>query len=188
MTKALRTASLAGLLLTAPSLAAAQHDMASMSHGAKHEVGVDITAFYQRLSLAGVSSNQILIATPVDVRLGFVSGEKLVIEPRLAFAYHSKGGPTGDAAYVFTPDVNVLWGFQSNKKGPYVTFGAGVDLEKFGTSTSQFGFNGGLGTRVPYESGAIRLEAFGQYVLKNTGKGLPNQLNIGVRAGLSLWH
>jgi hypothetical protein len=63
-----------------------------------------------------------------------------------------------------------------------------VSLQNFGVSTSQFGFNGGLGTRVPYESGVIRLEAFTQYLLKNTSKGLPNTLNIGARVGLSLWH
>ncbi len=32
------------------------------------------------------------------------------------------------------------------------------------------------------------MEAFLQYKLKNTGKGLPNELNIGARVGLSLWH
>jgi hypothetical protein len=89
---------------------------------------------------------------------------------------------------VFNPDLNLLWGFESNQHGPYFTAGAGVNLQNFAVSTSQFGFNGGLGTRVPYESGAIRLEAFAQYLLKNTSKNLPNTLNIGARVGLSLWH
>ena len=131
--------------------------------------------------------------TPVDLRAGFLSGDKLSIEARLVFAYDSKGGVdtltlSPKSSYVFNPDINLLWGFESNKHGPYFTAGAGLNLQNFGISTTQFGFNGGLGTRVPYESGAIRLEAFAQYLLKNTSKNLPNTLNVGARVGLSLWH
>ena len=98
------------------------------------------------------------------------------------------------AAYVFVPDLNFLWAFQGNRRGPYVTGGAGVVIAHvpvFGFrtgTTTQFGINGGIGTRVPYESGAIRLEAFGRYFLQNTNKGLPKELNVGVRIGISLWH
>ena len=58
---------LALALMGMPSVATGQHEM-SMGHMQKHEVGVDITGFYQRLSLNGLSSNQILIGTPVDLR------------------------------------------------------------------------------------------------------------------------
>ncbi len=182
-----RIATTATLALV-PSLAAAQHSMSHMENP-KHEVGVDLIGFYQHQSFAGVSFNHVVVMTPVDLRAGFLSGDKLSVEARLVFAYDSKGGvDTTKSAYVFNPDVNLLWGFESNKHGPYFTAGAGLNLRNFGVSTTQFGFNGGLGTRVPYESGAIRLEAFAQYLLKNTSKGLPNTLNVGARVGLSLWH
>ena len=185
-----RIAAVLGISL-APTLATAQHSMSHMENP-KHEVGVDLIGFYQHQSVPG-GFNHVVIMTPVDLRAGFLSGDKLSVEARLVFQYDSTGGvdtvtATSKASYVFTPDVNLLWGFQSNKHGPYFTAGAGVNLQNFGVSTTQFGFNGGLGTRVPYESGVIRLEAFAQYLLKNSGKGLPNTLNIGARVGLSLWH
>lgn len=187
-----RAAATAALALL-PSLASAQHSMSHMENP-QHEVGVDLIGFYQHQALIGGGSfNHVLVMTPVDLRAGFLSGNKLSVEARLVFAYDSKGGVdtltlTSKSAYIFNPDVNLLWGFKSNKHGPYFTAGAGLNLQNFGISTTQFGFNGGLGTRVPYESGVIRLEAFAQYLLKNAGKNLPNTLNIGARVGLSLWH
>jgi len=186
-----RIATTAALALV-PSLAAAQHSMSHMENP-KHEVGVDLIGFYQHQSFAGASLNHVVVMTPVDLRAGFLSGDKLSVEARLVFAYDSKGGVdtltlSPKSSYIFNPDVNLLWGFASNKHGPYFTAGAGLNLQNFGISTTQFGFNGGLGTRVPYESGAIRLEAFAQYLLKNTSKNLPTTLSVGARVGLSLWH
>lgn len=188
MLRLIRSVGATTLLLVAPSIAAAQHDMGSMGHMAKHEFGADITAFYQKLSLNGFSSNQILIGTPVDLRVGIVSGEKATVEPRINFAFHSKGNSNGGAAYEFIPDLNLTWGFQSNKKGPYLTAGAALRMEHDTSTQTQFGFNGGIGTRIPYESGAIRVEAFGQYFLKKAADLIPSEVNIGVRIGLSLWH
>ena len=184
---------LSGTLIAAlalvPAIAAAQHSM----ENPKHELGVDLGVLYSKPKGGdGVFS----IGTPVDVRIGFVTGGKLEVEPRFTFNYASGGG---DNAYVFTPDINLLFGLgaDGNHKGPYLTAGAGVDLThakvstvlgSVSTSTSQFNFNGGIGTRVPWESGAVRLEAFARYLLKNTSKGLPNTLDIGARIGLSLWH
>lgn len=192
MPHAFHRVALTATLALAPSLAAAQHTMSHMENP-KHEVGVDLIGFYQHQSLSGQSFNHVVVMTPVDLRAGFLSGDKLSVEARLVFAYDSKGGVdtltlSPKSSYVFNPDINLLWGFESNKHGPYFTAGAGLNLQNFGVSTTQFGFNGGLGTRVPYESGAIRLEAFAQYLLKNTSKNLPNTLNIGARVGLSLWH
>jgi hypothetical protein len=113
---------------------------------------------------------------------------KYMFEPRFLLAFDSKDPGTGQSAYVFTPDLNVLFG-KDQRKGMYWTVGVGVDLlHAAGQSATQIGFNGGIGTRSPWESGARRMEAFLQYKLKNTSKGLPNQLNIGARVGLSLWH
>jgi hypothetical protein len=190
MSKSIRAAAFAIALLSVPTLAAAQHNMSSMGHEAKHELGVDLGIGYTKPSGgSGVFS----IGTPVDLRIGFVSSGSLEVEPRFTFNFASGGG---NNAYSFTPDVNLLFGLgaDKNKKGPYVTVGAGVDLNHIkisglgSTSTSQFNFNGGVGTRVPYESGAFRLEAFVRYLLKNTSKGLPNELEVGARIGLSLWH
>src|SRR2546429_5849743 len=98
-------------------------------------------------------------------------------------------GAGGTSQYIFTPDVNLLWAFTGNRQGGYATVGAGVDLEHANSqSASQFSINGGLGTRVPYESGAIRLEAFGRYAFKNAGKLLPATFAVGARIGLSLSH
>jgi hypothetical protein len=183
---AIRTATVAMLLLTAPAIAVAQHDMAG--HEARHELGVDIAGMYQRFSLAGQSSNNILIGTPVDLRIGFGSGAKATVEPRIVFVFHSKGNSAGGAAYEFDPTLNFTWGFQSNKKGGYLTVGGALRMAHDTSTQTQFGFNGGVGTRIPYEAGAIRLEAFGAYFLKKAADGIPNELDIGVRIGLSLWH
>ena len=173
-------------LVTVPALATAQR--AGAQHGgiggATHELGVDLSAVYSHEPFTP-SVNHFLIATPVDVRIGFVSKGNIMFEPRVAVLFDSKDPNTGQSAYVLTPDINVLYG-KDHKKGMYFTAGAGLDLMHPGGT--QFGFNGGVGTRSPYESGAIRLEAFVQYKFKNTSKGLPNVLDIGARVGLSLWH
>jgi len=191
MRKFIGRAALSAVLTLAPSIAAAQHNM----ENPKHELGVDLAVVYSKESCpAGVTCDGVFsIGTPVDVRIGFVSSGKLEVEPRFSFLYATGGG---DNFYTFTPDINLLFGLSAdnNKKGPYFTVGAGVDLTHVSisgqgsNSTSQFNFNGGFGTRMPYESGAIRLEAFVRYLLKNDKKFLPNTLNIGARIGLSLWH
>ncbi len=174
-------------LSVAPSVTAAQDAMEK----AKHEFGADIAVLYEHQS-GIVGTNQVLVGTPVDLRLGFIAGAKLVVEPRIVLSYHSQGGvdSVGNAiaAYVFTPDLNVLWALGDNKRGPYLTGGTGVDLEKrTEKSTSQFSINVGVGTRAPYESGAIRVETFGRYAFRNK-TGSPGTLDIGARIGVSLWH
>lgn len=180
-----RIATTAALALV-PSLAAAQHSMSHMDNP-KHELGVDVALAYEKPS---GGSGLFAVATPVDVRLGFQAGERLVVEPRFSFNLLTRSGAT---VYTFTPDLNFLFAFKDNRKGGYFTAGAGVDLAHASSggvsgTASQFNFNGGIGTRVPYESGAIRLEAFSRYFLKNTSKGLPNIFELGARIGISLWH
>ena len=172
-----------------PAALAAQH--ATME--VKHEVGVDLGFAYEHVSrlgdsIGGPAYSHVLIATPVDLRIGFAAGAKLVVEPRITLSFDSKFAG-GTSAYTFTPDLNVLWGFRGNRQGGYATVGAGLDLEHASNqSASQFSINGGIGTRVPYESGAIRLEAFGRYAFKNAGKLVPAAFDVGARIGLSLWH
>lgn len=181
-----RRVALTATLALAPSLAAAQHSMSHMENP-KHELGVDVALAYEKPS---GGSGLFAVATPVDVRLGFRAGQTLVVEPRFSFNLLSGGGAS---VYTFTPDLNFLFAFQDNRKGGYLTAGAGVDLAHassggVGGTASQFNVNGGIGTRLPYESGAIRLEAFSRYFFKNTSKGLPNIFELGARIGLSLWH
>lgn len=191
MRRVIGSALVAAGLALAPAVATAQHSMAMPSH----EFGADLTFFYQSVSSlvpGGSSFNHFLIGTPVDLRLGFVVSQTLVIEPRLAFGFDSKGAGGTSSAFSLAPlDVNALFnlGGGTYRKGMYLTVGAGLNyFSGGGASASQFSFNGGIGTRVPYESGAIRLEAFVRENLKNSTKGLPSSLDIGARVGLSLWH
>jgi hypothetical protein len=165
---------------TAQRRATAQH---SMEHEMKHEVGFDIALVYSKPS---GSPSAWGFVTPVDVRFGFVSHSSLMFEPRVSLQYlHSNGV----SLHNFNLDLNAIYN-KDHKKGMYLTGGAGIDLVGVtgGNSGSQFSLNGGVGTRIPYESGAWRIEGFLKYDLKNTSLGLPNTVNIGVRAGLSLWH
>lgn len=179
MRKLIGRTTLVAALMAAPAVAAAQqHYMA-----AKHEFGVDVAFIYSKPSGGnGITS----FGTPVDVRIGFVPKKgNLMFEPRVALAFQSTSGAS---AHDINLDVNVLYA-KNHRKGMYWTGGAGIDLVGVtGNSGSIISLNGGIGTRSPYESGAWRLEGFVRYDLKNTGLGVPNTLNIGARAGLSLWH
>jgi len=115
----------AGVALAAlPAALAAQHTAMEV----KHEVGVDIGFAYEHQSAidstAVVALNHFLIATPVDLRIGFAAGAKLVVEPRIILAFDSKGAG-GTSQYIFTPDVNLLWAFTGNESGA-------IRLEAFG--------------------------------------------------------
>lgn len=190
MRRAFGSALLAAGMALAPALAVAQHSMGAMP---AHEFGADLTAYYGNYSLTGFPSvSHFVIATPVDLRVGFVTSKTLVVEPRIGFAYDSKGTGT-NSLLQFMPDLNFLFNLGSGtyRQGMYLTAGAGLSLLSAGGgggSLTQFAVNGGIGTRVPYESGAIRLEAFVRETFKNTSKNAPSELAIGARIGLSLWH
>lgn len=187
MRRAFGSALLAAGLMLGPALAVAQHGGMAMP---AHEFGADLTLYYGNQKLLGASQSHFVIATPVDLRVGFVTSKTLVVEPRIGFAYDSKGTGTS-SLLVFTPDLNFLFNLGSGtyKQGMYLTAGAGLNLVSGGgNSVTQLALNGGVGTRVPYESGAIRLEAFVKYLTKNESKGVPSELQIGGRVGLSLWH
>ena len=172
----------AGLALT-PALATAQHGMSTP----KHELGVDVAAYWASYSLAGVSSSNVNLMTPVDVRIAFVSKGTTEFEPRLAFSYAS-GAFGGTSQTIFRPDLNVLFTMgkaKAHNDNKYVTAGIGLAA---GGGVTQLALNGGVGMRSPYESGAIRLEGFLAYLTKDSSKGVPSTFAVGVRAGLSLWH
>lgn len=178
----------AGLTLV-PGLAVAQHGAMAMP---AHEFGADLSLYYGNMSLAGASQSHFVIVTPVDLRLGFVTSKTMVVEPRIGFAYDSKGTGTS-SLLAFSPDLNILFnmGAGTYKQGMYLTAGAGLNILSAGGgggSITQFALNGGIGTRVPFESAAWRLEAFVKYLTKDTSKGVPSELQIGGRVGVSLWH
>lgn len=184
MKRTIALAVAAGLVSAAGSVLSAQN----AGSNAKHELGADISFVYQKPS---GGDGIFTIATPVDLRVGFIAGDKLVVEPRLSFLFASGGGAT---AYAFAPlDLNLLWALgQGNREGPYVTVGGGMNYLHISNgasnSATQFSLNGGLGTRLPTESAAIRLEAFARYLFEHASDGLPKEFQVGARVGISLWH
>lgn len=185
MTRGMLTAALA----LAPAIATGQQMMGHEMGRPQHEAGVDVSFAYAKPS---GGDGHVLIGTPVDVRLGFVTSGILEPELRVFARFDSKQGgvPGAKSAYQINPDLNLLFNLKGYDKGVFLTAGGGVNLAKVSgsSSTSQLTVNGGIGTRVPYEHGAIRLEAFGRYDFKNTSKGLPNIFSVGARIGLTLWH
>ena len=179
--------SLAGI----PVVGAAQH-----AEG-KHEVGVDVTIAFNYLgSQSGVSCSAdcgtFSINTPVDVRIGIVSGTAWSFEPRFGIAYSSNVF-NGGSALQLTPGVNVLYALKGNAhRGAYVTGGLGVlylDIGGGGGSATQLSLNGGVGTRVPWESAAVRIEGYLRYRFEAIGGiDLYSSYEIGTRIGFSLWH
>ena len=181
MRKLLGGAVVAAALVAAPAVASAQ------AAGAKHEFGVDVAFTY--LSPDGLDS-YFNFATPVDLRVGFISGDKMTIEPRVSLLYTSdlSQGGGGDGGYTFDLGANLTYGMSpgGNKSGLYITGGAAINLIDLGggTSGSIISLNAGIGTR----KGNFRPEAFFKYALENTDLGAPSTMAFGVRLGLSLWH
>jgi hypothetical protein len=172
------------LLVSVPALAQAQR-RAAASGGAKHEFGVDLGVGYAKFSGA---SGGIEIGTPVDVRVGLVkAGKKMMWEPRFTLGLSSVGGTT---IYDFEPGLNALFANSpgGHRNGMYFTGGAGLVLVDNGANSGTgFAFNGGVGWRKPYGSGAWRYELGVKYTSKMTNV-RPSELQIGARLGISLWH
>src|SRR5438477_12751161 len=88
--------------------ATAQRRAAAPAGGPKHEMGVDLAAYYTKPS---GGSGGIQIGLPVDVRVAFLTRSTLIWEPRVSFDLNSIGTTT----YVFAPGINVL---HQLKRGP----------------------------------------------------------------------
>ena len=189
MYKLLGGALLVGSLSMLAVPASAQKKAASTASGGyHHEFGVDLAAYYVKPS---GGSGGIQMGAPVDVRLGILSRSKLMWEPRLAFLLNTAGGTT----YSLAPGLNVLYqlkrgtGTRNLIRAPYVTGGVALNLFDVGGpggSGTQFSLGGGVGTRVPFETAAGRIEGFLGYTFK--GGGFPSNFAIGTRIGLSFWH
>ncbi len=190
MVKLLGSALLVGGLAFLATPAAAQKRAATSAPtgGYHQEIGVDFTGYYFKPS---GGSGGIQMGAPVDVRLGILSRSKLMWEPRLAFLLNTAGGTT----YSLAPGLNVLYqlkrgtGTRNLIRAPYFTGGVALnlfDLGGPGGSATQFSLGGGVGTRVPFETAAGRIEGFLGYTFK--GGGYPSNFAIGTRIGLSFWH
>ncbi|HEV8399920.1 MAG TPA: hypothetical protein VGQ18_08820 [Gemmatimonadales bacterium] len=185
MRKVLSSIALVAVLVSVPALARAQQRRAATMSGAKHEFGVDIGIGYVKPD--GVDGG-IVIGTPIDVRVGLVSGKKMMWEPRFTLGFSTVGGAT---TYDFEPGVNVLIanGPGLHRNGMYFTGGGGLLLADNGaTNGTAFSLNAGVGWRKPYGSGAWRYELGFKWQSESTDLGLPSTITVGARIGLSLWH
>jgi hypothetical protein len=152
----------------------------------EHEIGFDLAAAYTKPSS---TSGGLEMLFPVDGRVTFLTRSKIKWEGRLALTFNTIGTTT----YTIDPDVNVVYQLRPGTgpynllRAPYLTGGAGFNFANNGvTSGTQFSLNGGLGTRVPFESAAMRYEGFLSYTFK--GASLPSTFAIGIRIGISFWH
>jgi hypothetical protein len=174
----------AAALVAAPAVAQAQaRGGMAMGGRPKHEFGVDIIGY---LNSPSGGTSGLVVTTPVDVRVGFVSASNMSWEGRFS-AFLSTAGTT---FYSIDPGVNVLFkmGQGTMTNNTYFTVGADADLRGSSPSGVVPGINGGIGIRRPYGSAAWRLEASARYQFKNTSLGFVSTFQVGVRAGLSLWH
>jgi hypothetical protein len=186
MRKLMGCAIAAAALVALPQVVHAQRARASGSGGAKNEFGVDFGAAFGHVGGGCTASCGTFEAgTPVDLRVGFITGS-MSVEPRVSLSYISQGG---GHVLVFSPDVNLLkpMGSSTARKGLYLTGGLGLNVISISgaSSENQFSLNGGVGTRIPMESNAWRLEGFFKYNFKSGI--LANTWNLGARVGMSFW-
>ncbi len=170
------------VLISLPAVADAQRRAAT--GGAKHEFGVDIGIAYVKPENV---DGGIVIGTPVDLRLGFVSRSKVMWEPRVSLAFSTVGGET---VYLFTPGVNVLYSMTpgGHRNGMYLTGGAGLSMGDLtlGSATA-LSLNGAIGWRKPWGGAAWRYELGIQYDGEALELLQPSTISIGGRIGVSLW-
>jgi hypothetical protein len=176
----------AAALVALPQVVVAQRGRASSGGGAKNEFGVDLGAAFGHVgSGCTASCGTFEAGTPVDLRVGFLTGS-MSVEPRVSLSYISQGG---GHVLVFSPDVNLLkpMGSSTARKGVYLTGGLGLNVISVSGSSSenQFSLNGGVGTRIPMESNAWRLEGFFKYNFESGA--LASTWNLGARVGMSFW-
>ena len=171
----------------------------------KHEFGVDLGLTYSNIAspaAGGSSVSVVAITTPVDVRVAFLSPDPVSWELRFIGSYmNESSGGFSVTIYSFMPDVNVLYRLGTGTGpwhllGPYLTAGLGARV--IGESSSGGGgsnaglnvpVNVGIGTRTALGSGAFRGELYLAFTPKNGNVGPDgNEITVGVRAGISLWH
>jgi hypothetical protein len=178
----------------APGVAESQRPPArtqsAASQSGKHEFGVDLGLSWVS---PDVGDSRIRVGTPLAIRVGFVPRGRLMWEPRFALAYDSEG-VGGEAAFAFTPEVAVLYSMkpQRHRAGWYLLGGAGLNFVDVGapgaSSGTTFSLGAGVGTRKRYGNAALRLEGGLRFDTEDADAGIPSQVSIGTRVGLSFWH
>jgi hypothetical protein len=172
-------------LVTLSAPVSAQRRTTAGSVPARYEIGGDFAASYTKPSDV---SGGIEMGLPVDVRVGLLTRNKLMWEPRLSFAIQTLGTTT----YRIVPGLNALYhlkretGSYNLLRAPYVTGGVALNFFDFGTSWTQVSLGGGVGKRVPFGGSAARFEGFLSYMFP--GGGQASNVAIGTRIGLSFWH
>jgi hypothetical protein len=191
MRKHLGTILAAAGLIAAPALAQAQARSGMVMASPKHEFGADIALGFTSITpTGGTSASGLFVNTPVDLRIGFMSHSSMNLEMRTTIALSTVGTTT----YNIDPGLNVLFkmGRGTMTHNMYWTVGADAGLVNNGAAANNTGvvpaINGGIGIRRPLGSAAWRFEFGLRYQMKNTNVSNFTQLQIGVRAGLSLWH
>lgn len=185
MRKLLAGMVLAAVALSLPASAQAQRRSAAAAPAAKHEFGVDLGLAYEKPD--GVDGGIVLL-TPLDVRVGFVTPKSMMWEARALFDFSTVGGNT---TYAIEPGVNVMFANSpgGHRKGMYFTGGAGLLLaDNGGGSGTAFSVNAGVGWRKPWHSAAWRYEVGFKWQSESADLGLPSTIFIGGRIGVSLWH
>lgn len=160
-----------------PGVAAAQHE------DAKHEFGIDAAFIYRKPS---GGTGRWVSGAPADVRIGFVSKSKIMLE--VGFQYGLSGGG-GSSSHDFSVGVGVQWA-RNHRQGLYFEVGPAIEFtgQSGGPSGTLFSAGADVGTRLPWGSGAVRLSTGVRYSPANTSYGTVNSFNIHARVGLSLWH
>lgn len=147
------------------------------------EFGVDVGIAYVK---PDGGDGAIVVGTPLDVRIGFLSSGNMSFEPRFTFMYISDVG--GNAAYSFSPMLHLLFrmGQGTHQRNTYFTVGAGIDLiGGGGNSANQVNLAAGIGMRRPAgTSAASRIEGFVGYALEGD---FASQISIGARLGWSFF-
>jgi hypothetical protein len=172
------------VLMSVPALSQAQR-RAAATGGAKHEFGVDVGVGYSKYE---GQDGGIVIGTPLDVRVGLIGRGKMMWEPRFTLLFDTQGGAT---SYAFQPGVNVLFANSpgGHRRGMYLTGGAGLMLADNGANSgTAFSVNAGVGWRKPYGSAAWRYELGFRWTSESADLGLPSNITVGGRVGISLWH
>ena len=161
------------------------------------EFGVDMSV--ASVGFDGENDRFLAIDSPVDVRIGVLTGSPVGFETRFGLAYRSDG----DGSLLrFSPALNAVIGMSGVRRhlGPYFTGGVLMDMVRFSDSSdsdsqTQFGVNIGVGNRMEWgSSSAIRTELF---VTKKFEKGnpglfdsdyMPGSLAFGLRLGISFFN
>ena len=163
----------------------------------KLEFGVDLRVMSSKLDVPQ-AERVFSIGTPVDVRIGFVRSQPLMLETRFTFTHNG----SCDASFTsFAPSLNVHGRLGDgaglhNQMAPYLTAGLLMQMlrasnDNDSNSQTRYGLTAGAGTRIAWGTVAFRPEVF---MARHFEKGeladddfVPGEFAFGVLFGLSFY-